>query len=150
MLRDYVKSMKHYWHQAAFIPDLADAATAWKVASRFRELREDDFTGGFVVRRFEEFTGAEVRTWWVGGKCVLVTPHPDTPGEKPSAEIDLAPFGPLIASLDLPFVTLDLAERADGVLRVIELGDGQVSDRATTTSAHALVAAILAGLNSDP
>jgi len=41
-------------------------------------------------------------------------------------------------------------ERADGVLRVIELGDGQVSDRAATTSAHALVAAILAGLNSDP
>ncbi len=29
VVRDYSKSMKHYWHEAAFIPDLADRATAW-------------------------------------------------------------------------------------------------------------------------
>jgi hypothetical protein len=33
--------MKHYWHEAAFIPDLADPVVAWKVAARFRELRDD-------------------------------------------------------------------------------------------------------------
>jgi hypothetical protein len=60
VLRDYVKSMKHYWHEAAYIPDLADAASAWKVAARFRELREDEFARGFVLRRFERFTSAEV------------------------------------------------------------------------------------------
>jgi len=27
-----------------------------KIAARFRELREDEFTGGFVLRRFEDFT----------------------------------------------------------------------------------------------
>ena len=26
VVRDYTKSMKHYWHEAAYIPDLADAA----------------------------------------------------------------------------------------------------------------------------
>lgn len=31
VLRDYVKSMKHYWHEAAYIPDTADHA-AWKIA----------------------------------------------------------------------------------------------------------------------
>jgi hypothetical protein len=31
-------------------------------------------------------------------------------------------------------VTVDLALRADGVWRVIEVGDGQVSDRPTTIS----------------
>jgi hypothetical protein len=30
VLRDYVKSMKHHWHEAAYIPDLADAAAAWE------------------------------------------------------------------------------------------------------------------------
>jgi hypothetical protein len=55
VVRDYVKSMKHYWHEAAFIPDLGDAETAWTVACRLRQLREDDFTGGFVLRRFEDF-----------------------------------------------------------------------------------------------
>ena len=33
------------------------------------------------------------------------------------------------AALDLPFATVDLALRSDGAWRVIELGDGQVSDR---------------------
>jgi len=28
-----------------------------------------------------------------------------------------------------PFFSVDVAERRDGILRVIEIGDGQVSDR---------------------
>nr|WP_238433056.1 ATP-grasp domain-containing protein [Micromonospora tarensis] len=47
MLPDYSKSMKHYWNEATFIPDLEDGAAAWNVASRFLELRVDDFVGGF-------------------------------------------------------------------------------------------------------
>jgi hypothetical protein len=139
VLRDYVKSMKHYWHEAAYIPDVADHAAAWKVAARFRELREDEFAGGFVLRRFEKFASAEVRTWWVGGTCRLATAHPDTPGDLPP-DIDLEPFTPLIRSLGLPFVTADLALRADGTWRVIELGDGQVSDRPVSTEPSAFIA----------
>jgi hypothetical protein len=143
VVRDYVKSMKHYWGEAAFIPDLMDEGTAWKVASRFRELREEEFTGGFVLRRFEDFSSAEVRTWWVGGKCQLVTAHPDSPRETPPQDLDLAPFAPLIASLGLPFITADLVRRADGVWRVVEIGDGQVSDRPATCSPEAFITAIL-------
>ena len=142
VLRDYVKSMKHYWYQAAYIPDTADHAAAWKVAARFRELREDEFTGGFVLRRYEQFTSAEARTWWAGGTCRLVTAHPDTPGDLPP-DINLAPFTPLINSLALPFVTADLARRADGTWRVIELSDGQVSDRPASTEPATLLNAIL-------
>jgi hypothetical protein len=39
----------YYWHQAAYIPDTADHAAAWNVAAGFRELHEDEFTGGFVL-----------------------------------------------------------------------------------------------------
>jgi hypothetical protein len=42
VLRDYIKSMKHRWHQAAYIPDFADAPAAWKVASQFRQLRDEE------------------------------------------------------------------------------------------------------------
>jgi hypothetical protein len=143
VLRDYVKSMKHYWDEAAFIPDLAGTAAAWKIASRFRERREEEFTGGFVVRRFEDFTSAEVRTWWISGECRLVTAHPDALGQQPPGDIDLASVTPLAESLALPFVTIDLARRADGVWRVIELGDGQVSDRPSATPPADLIAAIL-------
>ncbi len=142
VLRDYSKSMKHHWDEAAYIPDLADGAAAWRVARRFLELRDDDFVGGFVLRRFEHFTSAEVRTWWVDGECVLVGPHPDSPDAAATADVDLAMVAPLIAGLDLPFVTVDLALRADGVWRVVELGDGQVSDRPSTVAPQALIAAL--------
>ncbi len=144
VLRDYTKSMKHYWHEAAFIPELDDGAAAWAVASRFLRLREDDFVGGFVLRRFESFTSVEVRTWWVNGVCVLVGSHPDTPNDLPPTGVDLAPVAPLIAALGLPFVTVDLALRTDGMWRVVELGDGQVSDRPATIEPQAMIAALLA------
>jgi ATP-grasp domain, R2K clade family 3 len=142
VLRDYVKSMKHYWHEAAFIPDLGDAAAAWAVASRFRQQRDDDFAVGFVLRRFEPFVSAEVRTWWVDGACQLVGPHPDTPHDPPPTDLDPSTIAPLIAGLRLPFVTVDLARRTDGVWRVVELGDGQVSDRPSTITPDDLIAAL--------
>jgi hypothetical protein len=95
-----------------------------------------------VVRRYEQFTSSEARIWWAGGTCRLVTAHPDTPGDLPP-EISLVPFAPLIGSLGLPFVTLDLALRADGAWRVIELGDGQVSDRPESTGPAAFLTAVL-------
>ncbi|MGC4890548.1 ATP-grasp domain-containing protein [Micromonospora sp. DT227] len=143
VLRDYSKSMKHYWSEATFIPDLEDGAAAWHVARRFLELRDDDFVGGFVLRRFERFTSAEVRTWWVNGVCVLIGPHPDSPHGPAPAGIDLAPIAPMIAGLGLPFVTVDLALRADGEWRVIEVGDGQVSDRPTTVDPQMMITALL-------
>lgn len=149
VLRDYCKSTKHHWHEASYVPELADADAAWAVARRFRELRDDDFVGGFVLRRFERFTSAEVRTWWLDGRCVLVGPHPDTPERPPVAEPDLSAVAPLVAALGLPFVTVDLALREDGVWRVIELGDGQVSDRPRTVDPARLLTPLL-GLDPSP
>ncbi|MET7472127.1 ATP-grasp domain-containing protein [Micromonospora sp. NPDC005599] len=142
VLRDHVKSMKHYWAEAAFVPDVADGDAAWKVASRLRELRDDDFAGGFVLREFESFTGSEVRSWWRDGRCVLVGPHPDTPYDRPSTQVDPDTIAPMVAALALPFVTVDLVARADGVWRVVEVGDGQVSDRPTSIAATEFVAAL--------
>lgn len=142
VLRDYTKSMKHHWHEAAFIPELTDTGAAWAVAARFRELRDDDFTGGFVLRRFETFTSAEARTWWVDGACRLAGPHPDTADQAPPADLDLSAVAPLVAALGLPFVTVDLALRDDGAWRVVELGDGQVSDRPATVDPGAFVEAL--------
>src|SRR2546421_6166277 len=85
VLRDYTKSMKHYWHEAAFIPEVADTAGAWTVASRFRQLRGDDFTGGFVLRRLQQFVSAQARTWWGDEVGRPGGPPPHTPGHQPAA-----------------------------------------------------------------
>ncbi|MEU5945886.1 ATP-grasp domain-containing protein [Micromonospora sp. NPDC047465] len=142
VLRDFAKSMKHHWHEAALIPDLGDGDAAWAVASRFLDLRGDDVVGGFVLRRFERFATAEVHTWWVDGGCVLVGAHPDSPHDTPPGDFDPRPLAASIAALRLPFVTVDLALRADGVWRIVELGDGQVSDRPVTIAPEALVGAL--------
>ncbi|MEV6257582.1 ATP-grasp domain-containing protein [Nocardia sp. NPDC051911] len=145
VLRDYTKSMKHYWHEAAFIPDVADPDAAWHVARRFAELRGDDLTGGFVLRRFEHFRSAEVRTWWADGRCRLIGPHPDTPEDMPDVEFDPTSVEDAIAALGLLFVTADFALRDDGAWRLVELGDGQVSDRPHTIPAEQLLAVLRAG-----
>lgn len=141
VLRDYVKSMKHYWTDACYLPDLTDEAAVERIGARFLELRDDAFTGGFVVRRFEHFTGSEARTWWVGGRCVLTTPHPDTPDDLPTG-LDLIEVEPLVAELALPFVTVDVTRTTTGAWRVVELGDGQVSDWPAGRDPADLIAAL--------
>jgi hypothetical protein len=39
VLKDYVKSQKHYWNEACFIPHAADRATVERVVRRFLELQ---------------------------------------------------------------------------------------------------------------
>jgi hypothetical protein len=97
-----------------------------------------------VLRRFEPFTGGEVRTWWAGGECALVTPHPDTPHSPPPepGSLPLALVTQRVKALGLAFATVDLALRADGTWWVVEAGDGQVSGLPATTAAADLVTAI--------
>ncbi len=143
VLRDYSKSMKHYWHEAAFIPDVANLDAAWSIARRFLELRDDSFVGGLVLRRFESLQADEVRTWWVDGTCVLTTVHPDSKSTDVPSPLDLTALTALMRAPRLPFVTVDLALREDGVWRVIELGDGQVSDRPRTSPPENLLRAVM-------
>lgn len=49
VVKDYVKSAKHYWHEACYIPDQDSLAS---VTERFLELRGEDLEGGRVFRRF--------------------------------------------------------------------------------------------------
>lgn len=130
-LRDYSKSLKHN-PEACTVPAGATPEEALAVVSLFEELRGESLAGSVLLREFETYVSPELRTWWVGGELRLSSAHPDTPDELPSfARSDWLPAGftEALASLDLPFVTCDFAEREDGAVRLVELGDGQVSGR---------------------
>jgi len=138
VLKDYSKSEKAYWDEAMFIPDVGDIDAARAVAERFRELRDDAFDGGFVVRRFEQYEPGECRTWWVDGECALVTAHPDTPDD-PGPAVDVAEV-PRLTAVPSAFFTMDVArEQGTGRLRIVEIGDGQVSDRPTSTDVEMFI-----------
>ncbi|GAA1650289.1 ATP-grasp domain-containing protein [Catellatospora bangladeshensis] len=145
VVKDYVKSRKHEWDEACFVPDLADTAHLRRVLARLVELQEDTLQGGLVVRRFEHFARrdgrtVEARVWWVHGEPVLTGPHPDTPDL--AAAPGLAAIAPLVAAFGHPFVTTDVALRDDGAWRVVELGDGQVSDLPSGLDPAALIAGL--------
>ncbi|MFF9578333.1 ATP-grasp domain-containing protein [Streptomyces rubiginosohelvolus] len=126
IVKDFVKSRKHEWHEACYVPELGDRRRLASVVGRFVELQGDFLAGGLVLRAFEPFVaGGEARVWWVDGEAVLVTAHPDTPDRRPSPE--LPSVREAVGRLGLRWVTTDLALREDGVWRVVEVGDGQVS-----------------------
>ncbi|MEV7778803.1 ATP-grasp domain-containing protein [Kitasatospora sp. NPDC088351] len=156
IVKDYVKSRKHEWDEACYIPDLADLPAVGRVVARFVELQGEFLAGGVVLRRYEEFERAggaggdngerravEARVWWLDGEPVLVGPHPDAPDHP--VEPDLTGVRPLVRALGCRFVTTDLAGRADGSgWRVVEVGDGQVSDLPRGIDASGLLASLIA------
>lgn len=143
VLRDYVKSEKHYWDEACFIESVADVDSAARVASRFRELRGDAFTGGYVLRRYESFVGPEARLWCRHGEVRLITAHPDSPDVVTTPLRDfVVAVERALADANLDFVSVDVTERADGQWRVVEVGDGQVSDRPSSCDPYDFITAI--------
>ncbi|BAJ28489.1 MULTISPECIES: ATP-grasp domain-containing protein [Kitasatospora] len=166
VVKDYVKSRKHEWAEACYVPELADLDALERVASRFAELQGEFLAGGLVLRRFEPFVRAadgrteEARVWWLDGEPVLVGPHPDSPAHRVSP--DLSAVRPLVRALGCRFVTTDLARRADTASatcsdpgpgagpeggaarwRVVEVGDGQVSELPSGVDVEALFRALL-------
>jgi hypothetical protein len=134
IVKDFVKSRKHEWDEACFVPDLTDTARLSDVVSTFVERQDDSLAGGIVVRAFEQLARDEARVWWLGGRPILVGPHPDTPGSTPDPDLSAVPREALRG-----FVTTDLARRSDGVWRVVEVGDGQVSDLPSSVAPGRLV-----------
>ncbi len=146
VLRDHVKSAKHDWETACYIPDTSDREAAWEIAQNLVRIRGQEATGGLVARRFVALEGPELRSWWVDGRPVGVGLPPDEPAwvEMPvdaGLEAALAEVGERVAALGLPFVTVDLSP-GEGRWWVIELGDGQVSDRRRDADPAALIAAL--------
>ncbi|MFD3438925.1 ATP-grasp domain-containing protein [Streptomyces sp. NPDC058685] len=151
IVKDYVKSRKHEWDEACFVPDLADTARLTRVVRRFVDLQGEDLAGGLVLRAYESFvrprtTATEARVWWLDGEPRLVTAHPDSVSPR-APEPELGHVRSAVRRLGCRFVTTDLALRADGVWRVVEVGDGQVSDVHRDVAETAIADVLVDGAN---
>ncbi|MCA9790524.1 MAG: ATP-grasp domain-containing protein, partial [Candidatus Eremiobacteraeota bacterium] len=106
IIKDYVKSRKHEWLEACYIPR-ADQGAA--VVRTFVERQGEDLVGGLVVRRFEAFeqvgvhpqsglpTFREYRLFFADGRLVMSFPYwgEKLEGPEPPSE----PFASLAARL---------------------------------------------------
>jgi hypothetical protein len=155
VVKDYVKSRKHEWAEACFIPDATDAAGVARVVSRFLELTGPELQGGLVLRTFLELevVGAHARSgmplargwrvFWCDGAPVLVAPYwPEVAGAPPPVEA----FAEVAARVASRFFTMDLARQRTGEWVIVELGDGQVAGLPEGTDPAAFLGAVAAGL----
>ncbi|SEG61250.1 hypothetical protein SAMN04489712_107197 [Thermomonospora echinospora] len=130
VVKDYVKSRKHEWEEACYVPDVKNVAQLRSIVAKMVALQEDFLAGGLVVREYESYDTGEARVWWVDGEPALIGPHPDEPDLYPEPELDAVAMA--VRALGCRFITTDLARRTDGRWRVVEVGDGQVSDLPST------------------
>lgn len=139
IIKDYVKSRKHEWADACFIPNAADQAQVERVTTNFLRGQGSDLAEGLVFREFvpltqvgtDKRTGApfnvEYRLFYLHAKRILVAPHFDEAQGNGSELPELGPFDGIAESIPSPFFSMDIARTADGRWIIIELGDGQVA-----------------------
>lgn len=138
IVKDYVKSQKHYWHEACFIPNASDLPNVEKVVNRFIELQDSDFNEGLVFREYEQLAPLdnhsisgmpltkEFRIYVLFGHLVTAFPYWDE-GDYKALSPCFKRFESLIPKVNSAFFTMDIAQKVDDDWIIVELGDGQVA-----------------------
>ncbi len=138
IVKDFVKSEKHNWDEACFIPNASDSDKVKSVVDKFIELRGDSLNEGLVFRQFEELEfltehsksgmplTKEFRIFFANKKIVKVFDYWDE-GEYGNTKPELDDFIEIAQKIDSKFFTMDVAKKKNGEWIIMELGDGQVA-----------------------
>jgi hypothetical protein len=138
ILKDYVKSQKHYWSEACYIPSAADAQAVERVVRRFLELQGVDLSGGLVFREYLNFEPLaahvrsgmpltkEFRLFWLDGEALFAIEYWEN-ADYGGIAVPAGLFRETAQSIRSRFFTMDIAKRVDGDWMIVELGDGQVA-----------------------
>lgn len=138
VIKDYVKSQKHYWAEACFIPDASDGQKAEAVIHKFIELQDVDLNEGLVFREFvelEQLTNhsqsgmpltKEFRVFIKDGEVMTIFKYWDE-GDYENVEPEIESFRAIFTTIKSRFFTMDIAKKKNGDWIIVELGDGQVA-----------------------
>ena len=138
IVKDYVKSEKHHWKEACFIPDASDKENVKAVVEKFWELRGDYLNEGLVFRQFEALKPLthhsksgmpltkEYRIFFGRSKIIQVFPYWEE-GVYEEPLPSLVSFLEIAQPISSHFFTMDIAQKKTGEWIIMELGDGQVA-----------------------
>ncbi len=138
IVKDFVKSQKHNWKEACFIPKASDKDSVKKIVSRFIELQGSELNVGLVFRKFEELDfltnhsksgmplTKEFRLFFLNGKLTQTFNYWDE-GDYGNIKPELQQFEDIGKKVKSNFFTMDIAKKKSGDWIIMELGDGQVS-----------------------
>lgn len=157
VLKDYVKSRKHEWFEACFIPDASDAETVERITKRFLELQDESLVGGLVYRAYwptrriglhpksRAPLANEHRAFVLQGRPFYSAPYwsvVDYGADRPPDEV----MAPILAKQVSPFYALDIAELERGGWFVVECNDGGAAGLPNAEDAEAFYRALAAAL----
>jgi len=136
MVKDYVKSVKGYDFPQSITSSISEEEFD-ALLKKFKELRGDLFTGGYIFKEYLQFkkygnATNEWRCFYVGGKTLALNRNSGQAASVPSPPENLV-FR--CSSLQSAYYTVDFAELEDGSWIVVETGDGQVSGLASSQNA---------------
>lgn len=137
VLKDYVKSAKHKWNTACYVPPNATRTQFDSVCQAFLKDRDDAFERGLVFRQYiplvqleddaeaEEIRGAvdEYRLFFWRGQLLAHAPY----WRKGGAAVNFEQFEQIGPRFKSPFFTVDVARTKAGNWLVVDVGDGSVS-----------------------
>jgi len=138
ILKDYVKSEKHHWDSACFVPDASDKNQLKKSIEKLLELRNKYLNEGIVIRAFVELNALirhsksgmplteEYRLFFVNQKMIGLYDYWEE-GEYSFPKPDITDFEEIAKKIESNFFSMDIARQKDGNFIIIELGDGQVA-----------------------
>lgn len=138
IVKDFVKSQKHYWEEACYIPSASDRNAVERVVHRFIELQDDDLNEGLVFREFVEFEPLakhsksgmpltkEFRLFFLDGIPIFSVEYWEE-GDYTDISPPIERFREIAKAVQSRFFTMDVAKRLDGDWMIVELGDAQVA-----------------------
>ncbi len=139
IVKDYVKSRKHEWHDACFIENISDKANAERIIRNFVERQGSNLVGGVVLRQFEKLKSIgfheksgmpiseEYRVFVFAEKIMIIDDYWQEDKKISFSDEEMKWIESVVKRLKSNFVTIDIARHEDGSLIIMELGDGQVS-----------------------
>lgn len=154
IVKDYVKSEKHHWHDACFIPDASDHKKTLAVTTKFLQLRGAALEGGLVFRQFINFQTLtthsksampltkEFRLFVLDGKIIHWFNYWEE-GDYQELQPPIEQFSELARRPQSRFFTMDMAQTVSGEWLVVELGDAQVSGLPENAPPEAFYQAII-------
>jgi hypothetical protein len=134
IVKDFVKSAKHRWNEACFIPAGTERIRFNEILAAFLEARGTQFEKGIVLRRFHNFVKLaddirgqpvheEYRLFMWDGSLLAATPAVRANGPFD----DVAEWESIARRFTNRFISMDIACQQDGSLLIVEVGDGGVS-----------------------
>ncbi|MDE5946306.1 MAG: ATP-grasp domain-containing protein [Oscillospiraceae bacterium] len=140
IIKDYVKSRKHEWYEACYIPDCSDKKNALKIIHTFIKRQGNNLAGGLVIREYNNLKPIgfhhksgicifeEYRLFFLFGRLINVINYWNKTDLKCSlSNSELEYICNIAKKVKSNFFTVDIARKTNGNFIIIELGDGQVS-----------------------